>query len=86
MASKEASDLHLKPMRPPLLRIKGKLVPLKSEALQPKELEDMLLEILTPAQKQKLEDRQSLGQGVEEILVVVPAALVERDERHAGLD
>ena len=63
MASKEASDLHLKPMRPPLLRIKGKLVPLKSEALQPKELEDMLLEILTPAQKQKLEDRQSVDLG-----------------------
>ncbi|HEY3171235.1 MAG TPA: ATPase, T2SS/T4P/T4SS family, partial [Thermoanaerobaculia bacterium] len=63
MASKEASDLHLKPMRPPLLRIKGKLVPLKSEALQPKELEDMLVEILTPAQKQKLENRQSVDLG-----------------------
>jgi twitching motility protein PilT len=63
MASKEASDLHLKPMRPPLLRIKGKLVPLKSEALQPKELEEMVLEILTPAQKQKLEERQSVDLG-----------------------
>src|SRR5437867_2476719 len=63
MASKEASDLHLKPMRPPLLRIKGKLVPLKSEALQPKELEDMLLEILTPSQRQKLEEHQSVDIG-----------------------
>jgi twitching motility protein PilT len=63
MAGKEASDLHLKPMRPPLLRIKGKLVPLKSEALQPKELEEMLLEILTPAQRQKLEEHQSVDIG-----------------------
>ena len=63
MASKEASDLHLKPMRPPLLRIKGKLVPLKSEPLQPKELEEMLLEILTPAQREKLEVHQSVDLG-----------------------
>jgi len=63
MAGKEASDLHLKPMRPPLLRIKGKLIPLKSEALQPKELEEMLLELLTPAQRQKLEEHQSVDLG-----------------------
>jgi twitching motility protein PilT len=63
MAGKEASDLHLKPMRPPLLRIKGKLVPLKSEALQPKELEEMLLEMLTPAQREKLEQHQSVDIG-----------------------
>ena len=42
MAKKEASDLHLKPMRPPLLRIKGKLIPLNTEPLQPKDLESML--------------------------------------------
>jgi twitching motility protein PilT len=63
MAGKEASDLHLKPMRPPLLRIKGKLVPLKAEALQPKELEEMLLEILTTAQREKLERHQSVDLG-----------------------
>ncbi len=48
MAKKEASDLHLKPMRPPLLRVKGKLIPINTEALQPKDLEEMLLGILTP--------------------------------------
>ena len=63
MAGKEASDLHLKPMRPPLLRVKGKLVPLKAESLQPAELEEMLLEILTPAQKEKLEKHQSVDLG-----------------------
>jgi twitching motility protein PilT len=66
MTKKEASDLHLKPMRPPLLRIKGKLIPLKADPLQPKDLEKMLVAILTPAQRQRLEDRQSadLGYGI----------------------
>ncbi len=63
MAKKEASDLHLKPMRPPLLRIKGKLIPLNTEALQPKDLEVMLQEILTPAQRVKLEQNQSVDLG-----------------------
>ncbi len=63
MAKKEASDLHLKPMRPPLLRIKGKLIPLNTEALQPKDLEEMLYEILTPAQRQKLDQNQSVDLG-----------------------
>jgi twitching motility protein PilT len=66
MAKKEASDLHLKPMRPPLLRIKGKLIPLNTEPLQPKDLEVMLTEILNPAQKQKFDQNQSadLGYGL----------------------
>ena len=63
MAGKEASDLHLKPMRPPLLRVKGKLVPLKAESLQPAELEQMLLEILTPSQRTRLEKHQSVDLG-----------------------
>jgi len=63
MAKKEASDLHLKPMRPPLLRIKGKLIPLNTEPLQPKDLESMLQEILNPAQRQKLEQNQSVDLG-----------------------
>ena len=63
MAGKEASDLHLKPMRPPLLRVKGKLVPLPAEALQPAELEQMLLELLTPSQRTRLEKHQSVDLG-----------------------
>ena len=54
VTKKEASDLHLKPGRPPLLRINGRLVPLKTDPLQPKEIEDMVLTILTPHQKEKL--------------------------------
>jgi twitching motility protein PilT len=63
MAKKEASDLHLKPMRPPLLRIKGRLIPLNADTLQPKDLEEMLLSILTPAQKERLERNQSVDVG-----------------------
>jgi twitching motility protein PilT len=66
MATKEASDLHLKPMRPPLLRIKGKLIPLNTGPLQPADLEKMLLEILTPDQKERFDRNQSvdIGYGV----------------------
>src|SRR6266699_2326800 len=53
MAKQEASDLHLKPMRPPLLRIRGKLVPVKSEPLKPADLEKMLLPLLNRVQKEK---------------------------------
>jgi twitching motility protein PilT len=59
-AKKEASDLHLKPMRPPLLRVKGRLIPINTEPLQPADLERMLLEILNPAQRQRLEEHQSV--------------------------
>ncbi len=52
---KGASDLHLKPMRPPLLRLNGKMVPLKTEPMSPKVLEEMLLPILTPVQRERLE-------------------------------
>jgi twitching motility protein PilT len=63
MARKEASDLHLKPMRPPLLRIKGRLVSVNTDTLQPAEIEKMLLEILTPAQKLRLDQNQSVDIG-----------------------
>jgi twitching motility protein PilT len=50
-------------MRPPLLRIKGRLIPLNADALQPKDLEEMLLSILTPAQRERLEAHQSVDVG-----------------------
>ncbi len=66
MTEKGASDLHLKPMRPPLLRINGKLLPLESEPLTPEDLERMLHAILKPHQAHRLEERMSvdLGYGV----------------------
>ncbi|MGE5233326.1 MAG: PilT/PilU family type 4a pilus ATPase [Acidobacteriota bacterium] len=66
MTERGASDLHLKPTRPPLVRLHGKLVPLEGEALRPPEIEAALLRILNPQQKKKLEERFSvdLGYGV----------------------
>jgi twitching motility protein PilT len=63
MAKQEASDLHLKPMRPPLIRVRGKLVPVKTEALKPADLERMLLPVLNHAQKEKFETFQSVDFG-----------------------
>jgi twitching motility protein PilT len=63
MTKKGASDLHLKPMRPPILRLKGKMVPLKAEPLMPKQLEEMLLAILTPMQHEKLQNNYSVDIG-----------------------
>ena len=66
MTKKAASDLHLKPMRPPLLRIQGRLVPIKSVPLKPDELERMVFPLLNPMQKEKFKNAQSvdLGYGV----------------------
>lgn len=63
MTDKGASDLHLKPTRPPLLRIAGRLMPLDTEPLTPDELGEMLLGILSPRQKLKLEEKMSVDTG-----------------------
>ncbi|MFI5142798.1 MAG: PilT/PilU family type 4a pilus ATPase, partial [Thermoanaerobaculales bacterium] len=66
MTKKGASDLHLKPMRPPLVRLQGKLVPIKSVPLKPKDVEMMVLQLLNDAQRRRFEEHQSvdLGYGV----------------------
>jgi len=66
MTKMEASDLHIKPMRPPLLRIKGKLIPIKTDPLPPKAIQEMLTKILQPRQIEKLETTMScdIGYGV----------------------
>ncbi len=63
MAKQEASDLHLKPMRPPLVRIRGKLIPIKTEPLKPADLEKMLLPILNRPQKERFDNNQSVDFG-----------------------
>ena len=57
MCAQGASDLHLKPMRPALLRINGKLVPLKSEPLLPETIKEMLDPLLGPRLRPILEER-----------------------------
>jgi twitching motility protein PilT len=63
MTKKGASDLHLKPMRPPLLRIQGRLIPIKANPLQPEDVERMLGAIMKPAQHARFEARQSVDMG-----------------------
>ena len=63
MAKQEASDLHLKPMRPPLVRIRGKLVAVKTEPLKPADLERMLMPVLNRTQKEKFDNVQSVDFG-----------------------
>jgi twitching motility protein PilT len=66
MTKKGASDLHIKPMRPPLLRIQGRLIPVKTPPLKPDEVENMVDSILTPSQKEKFNRDLSvdLGYGI----------------------
>lgn len=66
MTKKEASDLHLKPMRPPLLRIQGRLIPIKATPLKPEDVEMMLKPVMTPTHRQIFQEKQSvdLGYGV----------------------
>ncbi len=56
MVAREASDLHLKAMRPPLLRLDQKLVQAGEKPLTPDQIEKMVLSILSPKHKQKLDE------------------------------
>ncbi len=57
MVTQKASDLHLKPMRPPLLRLEERLLPVKSAPLSPQDIEKLIIAILTPKQKAHLDRR-----------------------------
>jgi twitching motility protein PilT len=63
MTKKGASDLHIKPMRPPLLRIQGRLIPIKADPLQPQDVEEMLTEIFKPGQEERFKTHQAVDMG-----------------------
>jgi twitching motility protein PilT len=63
MVNQEASDLHLKPMRPPLLRMKGKLLPLKTDPLHPDLLREMLQGLLSDRMKAQLDENLAVDFG-----------------------
>jgi twitching motility protein PilT len=63
MAKQQASDLHLKPMRPPLVRVQGKLIPIKTDPLKPSDLEKMLLPLLSRVQRERFDASQSVDFG-----------------------
>jgi len=57
---KEASDLHLTPNSPPLLRIHGELAPIKDKKLSSEDTKAMALRILSPEQKKLFETKHSI--------------------------
>ncbi len=63
MTEKGASDLHLRPARPPLLRLHGRLIPVETEPLKPSDIERMVDQILAPGQKEQLKERMALDLG-----------------------
>jgi len=63
MSKQQEWDLHLKPMRPPLVREQGKLIPVKTDPLKPADLDRMLLPLLNRVQREKFDQTQSVDFG-----------------------
>ena len=55
-----SSDLHITAGSPPMLRIDGKLVPVKHPPLTPPETKDLCYSVLTDSQKHKFEENWEL--------------------------
>jgi twitching motility protein PilT len=55
-----ASDLHIKPGLPPVVRINGKLQRTNSPAPTPREMEEVARKILTPLQREKFESTREV--------------------------
>jgi len=60
MMEKKASDLHLTPGVPPMLRIDGEIVPTHYEKLSPDACQKMIYSLLTDPQKEKFETTNEL--------------------------
>ena len=60
MIDQGASDLHVTTGTPPLLRIDGHLVPLRTEALTPVDTKTLCYDVLTEGQKLRFEEDQEL--------------------------
>jgi len=56
----KASDLHLTENSPPILRIDGRLVPYKEEALDRTRIQEMIYSVLSESQKAKFEEEKEL--------------------------
>jgi twitching motility protein PilT len=63
MTARGASDLHLKPTRPPLIRVTGRLFALDDEVLRPEDISGMLDGVLKQQQRERLEERMSVDFG-----------------------
>lgn len=60
MVRRQASDLHLKVGRAPVLRVHGRLEELASAPLRPEDLRRVYEQILSPAQREEFERRREL--------------------------
>ncbi len=56
----QASDLHLKVGQPPKLRLYGTLKNIKSEIMSPETIEELVFDILSPAQKERFLEHGTL--------------------------
>jgi twitching motility protein PilT len=60
LVQREGSDLHLKVGRPPLMRIKGELLPTEYPVIGKEEMKKLLLPMLTEMQIKKLENEREI--------------------------
>lgn len=60
MVERGASDLHITPGVPPMIRTRGELVPLDYPPLKPQETRQLCYSILTDAQKHRFEETSEL--------------------------
>ncbi|MDB4997899.1 MAG: Twitching motility protein PilT [Myxococcaceae bacterium] len=60
LLAQKGSDLHLSVGYPPLVRARGELVPLRDGAMTKSEMEELLFEIVTPAQKKQITEELDL--------------------------
>ncbi len=63
MVEMKASDLHIKPMRPPLLRMDGILQPLGREPLKPADIEETLRALFKDRHVKEMEEKQAVDIG-----------------------
>ncbi len=63
MVEMQASDLHLKPMRPPLLRKDGALRPIKFGVLEPDNIKETVVSLLKERHIKELEEKQAVDIG-----------------------
>lgn len=65
MKSRGASDLHMVIGFPPLLRLRGELVPMDQPVLTPESNRQILFEILTPEQRKTIDENLDLDKAYE---------------------
>ncbi len=60
LIARKGSDLHLGIGMPPLLRVRGQLVPLRTATIEPEEMRTLLHEIMTEEQRHRFEQELEL--------------------------